>query len=148
MTNKWDKRFMGIAADVASWSKDPDCQVGAVLVKSEGRQVSWGYNGLPKGIPDKQDILQDKERKNLLMVHAEANALLNAPFDTHGGTLYVTKAPCCSKGCAQAVIQAGVKRLVCPEIDLSSSWCEDQTTAFDLLETAGVEVVFVEDPGE
>ncbi len=111
-----------------------------MVVTPDKRQQSCGYNGLPRNVPDDLDLLQDVEQKNLLMVHAEANALLNAPFDTKDCTMYVTKFPCVSHGCSQAIIQAGIVRLVTSTIDQASKWFEDQRTGLYLLQKAGIEV--------
>ena len=35
--NKWDKRYLALAKEVASWSKDPSTQVGAVTVGNKKR---------------------------------------------------------------------------------------------------------------
>ena len=45
----WDEYFMGLAHLSAKRSKDPSTQVGAVIVSSEHRVVSIGYNGFPYG---------------------------------------------------------------------------------------------------
>ena len=31
--NKWDTRFLKLAKEIATWSKDPSTQVGAIAVK-------------------------------------------------------------------------------------------------------------------
>ena len=49
--NKWDQRFIRVAREVSSWSKDPSKQIGAVIVKDK-RILATGYNGFPKGIDD------------------------------------------------------------------------------------------------
>jgi dCMP deaminase len=139
--DKWDFRLVGIAREVALWSKDPGEGVGAVLVSPDRRQVSWGYNGLPRLVEDSHARLQDREVRRHLTVHAELNALLNCPHDVTGWTLYCTKFPCASKCCAQAIIQRRVARVVCAEIDHESSWATDQMTALGLMHEAGVEVV-------
>ena len=46
LLNKWDKRFLEMAKLVASWSKDPSTQVGAVAVRNR-TVIAQGYNGLP-----------------------------------------------------------------------------------------------------
>lgn len=51
MTN-WPQRFLELAQLVASWSKDPSTQVGAVIVDANRRVVSLGYNGPPRGTSD------------------------------------------------------------------------------------------------
>ena len=45
--SKWDVRFMRMAHEVASWSKDPSTKVGCVLVKDR-KIISMGYNGFPR----------------------------------------------------------------------------------------------------
>jgi dCMP deaminase len=115
---------MRLAHEAASWSKDPDEGVGAVVVSADKRQFSFGYNGFPKGHDDHPDYLGDKDLKNRLTIHAERNALDNAPFDLKGATLYVTKAPCTE--CTKGMIQKGISRVVCPPIRQSSRWAADQ----------------------
>ena len=137
--NKWDQRFIRIAFEVASWSKDPGTKVGAVLV-SDRRIIATGYNGFPTQISDSLERYNDREVKLSLTVHAEVNAILNAAKNgatTDSSTLYVTFPPCVS--CATAVIQAGITRVICP--DLSSApqrWIDSFNKGQDLLKEAGL----------
>ena len=78
---KWDVRFLKLAHEVASWSKDPSTKVGCVLVKGK-KVVSVGYNGLPMGIEDSIERLTDRELKYEMTVHAEVNAVTTAAL--HG----------------------------------------------------------------
>lgn len=133
--SKWDRRFMRLAVEVSTWSKDPSEGVGAVIVSADRRQSSFGYNGLPKGHPDDEATLGDKELKNALTVHAERNAVLNCPFPTKGATLYVTKA-CCLE-CMKELIQAGISRVVYPGIRHDSRWFQDQVRATNLAAQCG-----------
>lgn len=135
---KWDHRFIGIALEVASWSKDPSTKVGAVLVSPCKKKVSWGYNGFPAGIADTKERLSNKELKNKLTVHAELNCILNAT-ETIGWTMYVTKPPCIK--CAAAIIQAGIEVVVCPSLDPNSSWFLDQKEAQNILTESHTVVV-------
>ena len=41
----WDNYFINIADEVATRSKDPSTQVGAVIVDKNHRPVSFGHNG-------------------------------------------------------------------------------------------------------
>lgn len=141
--DKWDQRFFKLANEAKSWSKDPHCKVGAVLVSPDTRQFSMGYNGLPAGIEDKPELLEDKEVKNQLTVHAEVNAILNARICVEGWSIYCTKAPCID--CATTLIQAGIKELNCPEPDKYSSWYEKNIIAMNLLKQAQIDVYFVRD---
>ena len=141
---EWDRRFVRLAVEAGTWSKDPDEGVGAVVVSASRRQFSFGYNGLPRGNPDSPLVLGDKALKNRLTIHAERNALDNAPFDLEGATLYTTK-PCCTE-CMKGIIQRGVRRVVCLNWRPSSRWFLDQQAARDLGTEHGVEVVVYTGP--
>lgn len=146
--DKWDARFVRIAYEVASWSKDPGTKVGAVLV-SDRRIIATGYNGFPHGIEDTLERYQNRETKLGLTVHAEVNAILNAAKNgatTAGSTLYVTFPPCVS--CSTAVIQAGVTRIVRPDISTSPErWRESFHAGKNLILEAGIKVSsFIPEP--
>lgn len=140
--NKWDERFVRIAWEVASWSKDPGTKVGAVLVNDK-RILATGYNGFPSGISDTLERYFDREVKLAYTVHAEVNALLNAAKNgakTEGSILYTTFHPCVN--CAASVIQGGITRVVCPSVESAPSrWHESFGRARDLMEEAGLVVV-------
>lgn len=120
MLNSWDQRFLKLANEVATWSKDPEVKVGAVLVSPDRYTIVPGFNGFPRGLEDKKEWLQHKETKNSFMLHAEVNAVLNAGTRPVGWTLYCTRHPCVD--CAKHIAQAGVTTVVCPEAPKGSSW--------------------------
>jgi deoxycytidylate deaminase len=43
--SKWDERYLALAKEVSTWSKDPSTQVGAVTVGSKKEVLSQGFNG-------------------------------------------------------------------------------------------------------
>ncbi len=103
-----DEQFMRKALSLAkkglSWTR-PNPLVGAVIVK-EGKIIRQGYH-TKFGFP-----------------HAEVEALQSAHRLDHsieGATLYVTLEPCCHFGktppCVHAIIQAGIKKVVCSYLD-------------------------------
>ncbi|KAF8367004.1 hypothetical protein PRIPAC_84833, partial [Pristionchus pacificus] len=113
---EWDEYFMGIAILTGQRSKDPNTQVGCVLVDSRYRVVAAGYNGMPWGCPDSlmpwgkdnDDPLQDK---NTYVCHAEMNAVMNKNcVDLEGCRLYTTLFPC--NECAKIVVQSRVKEVI------------------------------------
>ena len=140
---KWHARFIGLATHIAEWSKDPSTRVGAVIVDSERRVVSLGYNGLPRGVTDHAHILNNKELKLQVVKHAEENAILNSLLRPAGCTIYVTHHPCAS--CAGSIIQSGISRVVFPSLPgdntFSQRWQESISLAQTILEEAGVEVL-------
>lgn len=80
----------------------PNPTVGAVIVKN-GQLVGEGFHEY-----DKRD-------------HAEIVALKHAGDKARGATLYVTLEPCCTTGrtgpCTEAVIRAGIRRVVASMVD-------------------------------
>lgn len=110
----WDEYFMGLAHLSAFRSKDPSTQVGAVIVDTDNRVVSIGYNGLPRGCSD-DDYPWEREGEILetkypFVVHAELNAILNSKNSVKDCSIYVSLFPC--NECAKAIIQSGIKKIV------------------------------------
>lgn len=110
-TLKWDHRFLRMAREIATWSKDPSTQVGAVIVHEDKTIVSLGYNGFPRGIEDSVVRLRDRTQKMSLIIHAEMNALLNSTASISGCWVYVWPLPPCAD-CAKHLVQAGVARVI------------------------------------
>lgn len=136
----WDGRFFAMAKLVASWSKDPRKQVGAVLVSEDCRHISIGYNGFPAGFEERLqsegNFIMDKETKNRYSLHAEENAIAQAAQDVRNWTLYVTEPPCMR--CALSIHRAGIRRVVTPPLSLESSWFDEQSEAEGFLAMMGV----------
>jgi len=112
---KWHKRFLRLAKEIGSWSKDPNHQVGCVLVDEYNRIISTGYNGSPRDI----DIYALE-----ITLHAEINALILA--NRPAVTAYCWPFFPCSQ-CGAALIQAGCQRIISIEAP-SPKW------RFDLVE--------------
>ena len=126
MTN-WDKRFLKLAKHISEWSKDPSTKVGCVVVGPDRELRSTGFNGLPRGIEDNEERLNNREIKYPLICHAEENAIMHAArigISLKGCTAYVTWPPCTR--CARSLIQAGVSTIVYPEnIEIPERWMDD-----------------------
>jgi len=112
---KWDRRFLELAKQVSTWSKDPSTQVGAILVNDLRQIVGMGYNGFARGCSDDPELYANRELKYARVVHAEVNAIIQAGHAARGTTIYVYPSfmlpPVC-QDCCKAVIQAGVKGIV------------------------------------
>jgi len=136
---KWDTRFLGLAAHISAWSKDPSSQVGAVITDGN-RIVSLGYNGFAAGVEDRSERLDDRAVKLNLTIHAEENAMIFAKRDLTGCTVYVTHPPC--PRCASKLIQEEFKRVVyiAPSEDFLSRWADDLRLSSEMYREAGVEV--------
>lgn len=143
---KWDKRFLNLAKEISTWSKDPSTKIGAVLVNDEKRILATGYNGFPKGIHDSEQRYHDRETKYKYVVHAEMNAIYNATYNgisLNDSTLYVWGLPVCSE-CAKGVIQVGIKRIVMPKADYPDRWIESFRKSRELFTEAGLEWCFID----
>jgi dCMP deaminase len=104
-----DDKYMGLAFWMASFSKDPNTQMGAVIISKENFPLGWGYNGPPRGIKD-TEINWARPDKYDYIIHAEENAIDHSSASLQGATLYVTGKPC--KKCMLRIITTGIKKVV------------------------------------
>jgi diaminohydroxyphosphoribosylaminopyrimidine deaminase / 5-amino-6-(5-phosphoribosylamino)uracil reductase len=124
-SNPDDDRYMAAALRLATrglgrtW---PNPAVGALVVDKDGSIVGAGTTA-PGGRP-----------------HAEAIALSQAGSNAVGGTLYVTLEPCAHQGktppCCEAIVAAGIARIVCPIPDPDARVAGN---GFQKMRDAGVE---------
>ncbi|MCM1195340.1 MAG: cytidine/deoxycytidylate deaminase family protein [Corallococcus sp.] len=143
--NKWDKRFMELTEQVASWSScfKENRQVGAVIVRGK-RILTTGYNGAPEGVTSCKEkgkclraelgIESGTRHEICYAVHAEQNAIIQAArlgIVLDGATLYCTHQPCVI--CAKMIINAGIRRIV-----YKDGYPDE--FAMDLMREAGVKV--------
>lgn len=123
-----DRAFLAVAMEQARkgiYSTQPNPSVGCVLVRGSD-VIGRGYTS-PAGGP-----------------HAEVNAIRDAGGRARGATAYVTLEPCCFHGrtppCTEALLDAGIARVVVAEIDPHP---DVQGEGLRMLQRAGVEVEHV-----
>ena len=141
--DKWDNRYLALAKEVATWSKDPSTQVGAVTVGAKKEVLSQGFNGFPRGIKDTPERYNHRETKYKFVVHAEMNAIYNASYSgtsLDGATLYTYGLPICSE-CAKGIIQVGIKKVVIEKSKELDNWNESLRLSREMFAEAGVHVV-------
>ncbi len=94
------QRALALAARGAGWV-NPNPQVGAVIVSNDGQVIGEGWHTAFGKLHAEREALADAARRD---------------FSTNGATIYVTLEPCCHTGkqppCTQALIDAGIKRVV------------------------------------
>ena len=141
-SEKWNRRFIELAKLVATWSKDPSSQVGAVIVDEYRRIVSTGYNGFAVGVNDLPERLNNRDVKYKIILHAEENAIMFARRDLTGCSLYVTNLPPCAH-CASLIVQSGIKNVyaVCDEVP--DRWKDSYKLTCQVFQEAGVSLQFV-----
>ncbi|MGI9443402.1 MAG: bifunctional diaminohydroxyphosphoribosylaminopyrimidine deaminase/5-amino-6-(5-phosphoribosylamino)uracil reductase RibD [Rubripirellula sp.] len=124
--NEEDQHFMGMAIQLAKkglGAVEPNPMVGCVLVR-DGHVIGKGYHQKFGG------------------PHAEVEALrsLNSSERASGVTAYVSLEPCCHHGktppCAQALIDAGVSRVV---VAMADPFPKVSGGGLRLLRSAGIE---------
>ncbi len=111
---KWEARMIEEAKRWATYSKDPSTKVGAVIYNPTRKTIiTTGYNGFPRGTDDDETLYTDRARKYPRVVHAEANAIVDAAaqgVSTLNMALACTHPLCCD--CAGLIIQAGITHVV------------------------------------
>lgn len=142
---KWDKRFLRMAQEIGTWSKDPSTKLGSIVIDPTSRRVlATGYNGFPRGIADTPERLNNREEKYKLIVHAEMNSIYNATMSgvsLVGATIYTTGLPTCSD-CARGIIQVGITRVVCgiPNNvkDVNGKWAKQFESSKAMFDEVGI----------
>lgn len=77
MRKSWNEYFMDLALNVATRSTCDRAFVGCVLVNSDNRIVSTGYNGAISGNPHCDEVGHTlRDGHCIATIHAEMNALL------------------------------------------------------------------------
>lgn len=117
----WEEYFMLMADLVSTRSKDPNTHHGCVIVDSNYRVISCGYNGCIQSIDDSQ-IPQTRPEKYHYYVHSEQNAIIFAKQDLTGCAAFVTGAPCSS--CGKMLLQAGISKIYYGKRTFQN-WAED-----------------------
>jgi dCMP deaminase len=142
----WNERFIEIADTISRWSKDRSRGVGAVIADENNSPLSWGFNGFPRGANDDIEERYGRPDKYLYTEHAERNAIFNAAkkgISLEGSIIYLRWYPCCD--CARAIIQSGIKKVVCDAPDFDDErWGEKFRISENLFNECGVEVEYLE----
>jgi dCMP deaminase len=141
---KWQARFMGLAKEVSTWSKDFSSQVGAVIVRPDRTICSIGFNGFPRGVEDGSDRIANRDTKLLFTIHAEMNAILSAKEPLKDYSIFVWPFQPCAH-CAASIIQSGIKEVYCPfnaHLESYERWANSFKAALQMFDEAGVKVIF------
>lgn len=143
----WNSRFMDLAQQVSTWSKDPSKQIGAVVVGNKKQILSTGYNGFPRGIEDTEERLNNREIKYKYVVHAEMNAIFNATYtgtSLDGASMYVYGLPICNE-CAKGIIQVGIKEIFIKRKSLldKPNWYDSYLISKEMFDEVGISVKLI-----
>lgn len=144
MTN-WDRRFLALAQHISKWSKDTSTKCGAVIVRPDKTIASLGFNGFPRLMEDRAELIENRMQKLERIIHAEMNAILFLRGEnvTSRHTLYTWPLLPCHR-CAVHVIQAGIGRVVAPVCTIDR-WQDSIEKSMAFFKEARVEVLEVKD---
>mgnify|MGYP003332729331 FL=1 len=129
----WQEYALELASVAAKKSKDPWRKVGACLLRHDNTVAGIGFNGFPSGM---REDWQDRDKRRLLVIHAEQNALRYVkPGEC--SLIAVTLLPC--NDCLKAIASHGIKTVVYRDI------YERDKTTIDLAKDFGIELIQVGD---
>ena len=140
LSNKWDIRYMELARQISTWSKDPSKKIGAVVVSKTGQVLAQGYNGFPRGVTDSKERYEDREVKYKYVVHAEMNAIFNASWNgvsLKDATIYVYGLPVCHE-CAKGIIQTGITNVIMCYSENVPHWEQSTSYSSSMFDEANV----------
>jgi dCMP deaminase len=143
ISGRWQARFIKLAEEIASWSKDVSSQVGSVIVRPDRTICSVGFNGFPRGVEDSQSAIANRDTKLLRTIHAELNAILSAKESLAGYSIFVWPFQPCAQ-CAAAIIQSGITEVYCPYSDhlAHERWSESFKAALQMFDEAEVRLIY------
>ena len=139
-SHKWQLRFLRMAYQTASWSKDASTQVGCVIVTPNGKPRSFGFNGMPMGVDDTLPERHERPEKYLWFEHAERNAFYLADRSLAGCILFSTHILC--PDCARGAIQKEIAAVVIDRYNGTDSdfWKEKHPATLTMLSEAGIKL--------
>ena len=114
---EWTEYFMAQAFLIATKSIDPSTKHGCVVVDQDNTQLSYGYNGPPRGCDDSMIPLTRPEKYSYF-AHAEENAINNSSrkgVSLKDSIFYVTGHPC--SRCLRSIINVGASKVVYGPVD-------------------------------
>lgn len=148
----WEAYYINMLGAIAAKSKDPDTQVGCIVVGPDKNILATGYNSFPRGIRDAVPERLVRPAKYDYIEHAERNCFYNAAREgvrLKGATLYIPFMTC--HECARGVINVGIRRVVVDKRNHNDymerrgrAWTKSFDIAKTLYEEAGVDLDFWE----
>lgn len=110
MSNKQKPELWLKKADkIATYSKDQSTKVGALFTdKNNFSPITWGYNGMSRGLPDNDIEKNKRPEKYKWIEHAERNAIYNlAQAELTNSMIICTLFP--NMEAARAIVNVGIK---------------------------------------
>ena len=130
--------YLKKATKIASNSKDQSTKVGAFIVDEEEiSPLGFGYNGMPRGMPDEDPVKNERPEKYLWFEHAERNAIYNAAQQImNNSVIFLSHFP--NMEATRAIVSSGIQKIVLPELDKTA---EHYSRVMEMLHYSKVELV-------
>ena len=139
---KLPEHIARVISNTLKESDDPDTQTACVIVTRNASAIA-ASNGLPAGVEVTAERTT-RPRKYVFVMHAERRAICRASKDglsTERATMYLNWFPC--SDCAQAIIEAGISRLVCDKVAYDERYLDPRygfAEAMEMLREAGIRI--------
>lgn len=135
------------------FSKDNSTKVGALFIAPNTYEIlTLGYNGMPRGINEKNKLRWERPTKYDFVEHAERNAIYNAARSGQSllnSICIVSLFPCCD--CARGIIQAGAKVIVSldpfktNDKETIERWGYKWESSIEMFKESGVEIIYLKE---
>lgn len=139
--------YLSMTDKVSKSSKDPSTKVGALFLNKNNTPISFGYNGMPRGLDDNNEVRNQRPEKYLWYEHAERNAIYNVAREIlEGHMMFSTHY--FNMESARAVVSSGIKKVVILD-DSGIKILTDEETKMrervkQLLSETGVELMLID----
>lgn len=134
------------------FSKDNSTKVGALFIAPVTHEIlTLGYNGMPRGVNEKDSTRWERPQKYEYTEHAERNAIYNAArtgTSLINSICVVTLFPC--SDCARGIIQSGAKMVISldpfkvNDEETIKRWGDKWTLSQNMLEEADVKIYYLD----
>jgi dCMP deaminase len=134
--------FLKKADKIAKNSKDQSTKVGSFIVDEDGiSPVGFGYNGMPRGLPDEDPIKNERPEKYLWTEHAERNAIYNSAQQLmENSIIFLSHFP--NMEAVRAIVSSGIQTIVLPNLDKNH---EHYSRVLEMLTYSKVDLISLED---
>jgi dCMP deaminase len=133
--------FLERADKIASSSKDQSTKVGAFFVdEDEISLLGFGYNGMPRGMPDSDAEKNKRPEKYLWYEHAERNAIYNAAQPLmENAMIFCSHFP--NMESARAIVSVGIQKVIVSDIEK----IENYEKVLELFELTKVQLIRIQE---
>lgn len=134
--------YLKKANKISENSKDQSTKVGAFIVDEEDiSPLGFGYNGMPRGLPDNDVEKNTRPEKYLWFEHAERNAIYNSAQPLMANALIMlTHFP--NMEASRAIVSSGIKKVIVPTLNPDE---EHFVKVLEMLKYSNVKLVSIGD---